>query len=502
MVFEVYLDPCTINCRKVLAGLDLTKTPFEEKFVDYFKGEQKSDWYSKINPFKTVPAAIDGDLILTESNAILQYGADLAGPTSAYPADLKQRANVNRWLLWEASQWFQTNYVYLVQNVVMPLLKGEPDQAALDKEAPNWNKLAAVLDEQLGKTKWIAGDDVTIADIAIASPMHLHGPAKVPLDKYPNLKRWMTEQVEQLPCWQKTQGAVNKALLPGTESSTTNGASTNGAFKGEVRATFNYTQDVSPKLTELYFYETEKAKGIHEPGDAPAEVIIHDGWPRAEEFHIDKHGFALKGFKTSHDAWQDEDSTRGKFYEEVVDFLKKETGAKRVLVFDHTIRTAANAKKKLTQETNTTQRAPVMLVHCDYTAESAPVRVKQLIPDEADELLKNRVAFINVWKPIHNVVEERPLAMCDVTTSPVTDFFKLHLRYRDRDGENYVMKHSDAHQWYYFPKMTPEQVILLKTYDSDSNVAQFVGHSAFDDPNTREDAPMRESVEIRTICFF
>lgn len=255
-------------------------------------------------------------------------------------------------------------------------------------------------------------------------------------------------------------------------------------------------------MTELYFYETEKAKDIHEPGDAPAEVVIHDGWSRAEEFAIDKHGFALKGFKTDHDAWQDEELTRSKFYDEVVAFLKKETGAKRVLVFDHTIRTAANAKKKLTQETNTSQRAPVMLVHCDYTAESGPTRVKQLLPEEADDLLSRRVAFINVWKPIHNVVEERPLAMCDVTTSPTSDFFKLHLRYRDRDGENYVMKHSDEHQWYYFPKMTPEQVILLKTYDSDSNVAQFVGHSAFDDPNTREGAPMRESVEIRTICFF
>lgn len=501
MPLEVFLDPCTINSRKVLAGLQLMNVPYDFTKVDYFKSEQKSDWFIKINPFKTVPAAKDGDMVLTESNAILQYGADLVGPTSAYPQDLKKRADVNRWLLWETSSWFPSCYVYLVEYVVKPLLKAEPDQAVVDKEAPKWNHLAQCLEDRLANQKWICGDDVTIADIAIASPMHLWQASKFPLDKYPNLKRWMTEGIEQLPAWKNTQKAVNDALLPGS-ASTTNGDSANGVNKGAVKATFNYTKDVTPQLTELYFYETEKANGIHEPGDSAHEVTIHDGWSRAKEFSIDKHGFSVNDFTTKHDNWEDEDSTRSSFYPDVVEFLKRETGAKRVLVFDHTIRTAKNQAKKLTQETNTSQRAPVMLVHCDYTAESGPKRVKQLLPEEADDLLSRRVAFVNVWKPLYNVVEERPLAMCDVTTSPFEDFFKLHLRYRDRDGENYVMKHSDKHQWYYFPKISPEQVILLKTYDSDKDVAQFVGHSAFEDPTTREGAPMRESCEIRTICFF
>lgn len=230
---------------------------------------------------------------------------------------------------------------------------------------------------------------------------------------------------------------------------------------------------------------------------------MHDGWDRASSFSIDKEGFALKPFKATlpKEDFTNEELVREKFYPEVVEFLKKELGAKRVLVFDHTIRTKANAAKKLTQESGTSQRAPVALVHCDYTAESAPIRVKQLLPEEADTLLKSRTAFVNVWKPL-NKVEENPLAMCDVTSSPSSDFFKLYLRYRDRTGENYVMRHSDAHKWYYFPEMTPDQAILLKTYDSDENVARFVGHSAFEDPTSRKDAPNRESCEIRTICFF
>jgi hypothetical protein len=191
------------------------------------------------------------------------------------------------------------------------------------------------------------------------------------------------------------------------------------------------------------------------------------------------------------------------FYPEVTTFLKEAVGAKRVIVFDHTIRTKKNQDKKLTQEENTSQRAPVMLVHCDYTAESGPARVRQLLGAEAEDLLSRRVAFINVWKPIHNRVEERPLTMCDVTSSSAADFVKLILHYRDRTGENYVMRYSPSHKWWYFPGMTTEQVILLKTFDSETDGrARFVGHTAFDDPTSSPDAPVRESVEIRTMAFY
>jgi glutathione S-transferase len=493
MGFEVYCDPCTINSRKVLAGLDQMKCDYKFNFINYFEGGQKDPEFVKnINPSATVPAATDGDLHLTESNAILMYGADKAD-SSMYPKDLKQRASVNRWLLWEASVWFGSCYIYVIQNVVQELLGGKPDQSVLDSESGKWNNLAGILNNQLGKTKWIAGDELTIADIAIAAPMHLWAPSKMPVDKHPNLKRWI-EEVEKLPAWQKTQGAVDKALLPNRKSEWKS---------NQVRATFNYTKDLSDKLTELYFFESEKAQGIHEPGDDAYEMPVYDGWDQASKFSEDVHGFSIHDFDSKYptDKWEDDELVREKFYPEVVEFLKKAVGAKRVLVFDHTIRTAKNAQKKLTQETKTSQRAPVSLVHCDYTAESGPVRVRQLLQDEAEDLLSRRVAFLNVWKPL-NKVEENPLAMCDVQSSPNEDFFKLYLRYRERTGENYVMRHNPQHKWYYFPDMDSSKVILLKTYDSDKDRARFVGHSAFKDPTSPPDAAIRESVEIRTIAFF
>jgi glutathione S-transferase len=129
---EVHLDPCTVNSRKLLAALTLLQTPYTLKKVDYFAGEHKSSSYKAINPCATVPCAvIDNLLVLTESNAIITYAGDIAGDNPAYPADKKVRADIQRWLFWETSVWFPSCYVYLIQNVVQPVLGNQPDESWL-----------------------------------------------------------------------------------------------------------------------------------------------------------------------------------------------------------------------------------------------------------------------------------------------------------------------------------------------------------------------------------
>ena len=118
---QIYADPITVNCRKVLAGLELMEVPYELVHVDYFKGEQKSDTYIAINPNASMPTMKDGDFTLWESNAILQYAADKYNVAAQYPNDLKTRSDINRWLLWESSSWFPSCYVFLVENCVKPL---------------------------------------------------------------------------------------------------------------------------------------------------------------------------------------------------------------------------------------------------------------------------------------------------------------------------------------------------------------------------------------------
>jgi glutathione S-transferase len=201
---EVYADPITVNCRKVLAGLQLMEIDYTLKRIDYLQAEQKSSAFVAINPNAALPAARDGGLTLWESNAILQYAADRHGKMAFYPVDPVPRADINRWLFWECGAWFPSCYVFLVENCVKPLLGSAPDPAILEKETPNFQKLAGILDARLAQGSWLCGDSATIADIAVASPMHLHQWQKLPLGQYKNLVRWMTENVEQLPCWKNT----------------------------------------------------------------------------------------------------------------------------------------------------------------------------------------------------------------------------------------------------------------------------------------------------------
>ncbi len=233
--------------------------------------------------------------------------------------------------------------------------------------------------------------------------------------------------------------------------------------EASVQGTFNYTRDTG-RTPEIYFYDPPPGAQIQTPGDDPRPMPVHDGWARAGDFSLDREGFAFREFPSSFADWDHDAAIQEQFYTEVIEFVRNTVGAKRVIVFDHTIRTKANAGQQ-TAEHTTTQRAPVMLVHCDYTPNSGPLRVRQLLPGEAQELLKQRVAFYNVWKPIRHRVEEKPLAMCDATSSSRADFITMALRYRERDGEIFVLRHAPQHHWWYFPGMTPADALLLKTYE-------------------------------------
>ena len=201
---KIYADPITINCRKVIAGLKPMDIPYQHEHIDYFQAQQKSPHYLAINPNAALPAMADGEFILWESNAILQYAADKHNKSEFYPTDLQTRADINRWLLWESSSWFPSCYVYMVENCVKPLLQAEPDAAVLAAQDETFHKLAAILDKRLANSEWLGGAGPSIADIAIAAPMHMHSLQQLPLQQHPNLQRWMTERVEQLPCWEAT----------------------------------------------------------------------------------------------------------------------------------------------------------------------------------------------------------------------------------------------------------------------------------------------------------
>ena len=266
-----------------------------------------------------------------------------------------------------------------------------------------------------------------------------------------------------------------------------------------VRSTMNYTVD-NGLPPDYYFYEPDPDTKLNPPGTDPQEVAIHDAWPDVERISLDREGFELQEFDPSFTSFDDDLQVTSTFYPQVIEFVKRTTGAKRVVVFDHTIRKRLPANLK---EQTAVQRPAVMLVHSDYTVASGPQRVRDILPDDADDLLQRRVAFYNVWKPLYRRVEELPLAMVDASTQDEADLLRMDLKYRERTGEIYVMRYSPKHKWMYFPRMESHHALLLKTYDSETDGrCRFMGHSAFEDPNTPPDAPKRESIEVRTMAFF
>jgi len=141
-------------------------------------------------------------------------------------------------------------------------------------------------------------------------------------------------------------------------------------------------------------------------------------------------------------------------------------------------------------------------VHNDYSLRSAPRRVRDHVPANAEELLKHRFAEINVWRPIRTV-ESTPLAVCDARSIEARDVVACDLVYPHRVGETYAFTYNPHHRWFYFPQMTPDEVLLLKCYDSaEDGRARFTAHTAFDDPSSPSDAPARESIEVRALVFF
>jgi hypothetical protein len=220
------------------------------------------------------------------------------------------------------------------------------------------------------------------------------------------------------------------------------------------------------------------------------------------------------------------------YYPTCENLLKTHFG-KGVIVkaFDHNIR-INSSKDQLKGSGGAKTQAPVALVHGDYTMESGPKRLSDLgNPPKANDVLKQRLgetplldpdtvgaalagkrrfALINVWRNIdtNHPVEERPLACVDSLTVVQEDLRKLYIHYADRVGENYVAAFRPQHNWCYFPRMTHDEAMLIKQWDSKGSFAlgemgrandraTFAIHSAFLDPTSPETAPPRKSIEVR-----
>jgi hypothetical protein len=264
-----------------------------------------------------------------------------------------------------------------------------------------------------------------------------------------------------------------------------------------VEAELNY---LAPMSERPRTYAGEPPPGVPQTNivNDPHRVAIHDARPHAGDFTLDQHGFSLLEHRSKLVSFDDEPAIRSIYYREAEELLKEVTGADRVFIFDHTLRRRIPGA----QDHRDGPRQPSTRVHVDHTPRSAPQRVRDLLPDDAEALLRGRVQVINLWRPIHHPVYGAPLAVCDATTVAPDDLVASDLVYPHRVGETYSVRFNAAHRWYYAPQMRPDEVLLLKCSDSQADIAaRFTPHTAFLESDVPADAPMRESIELRALMF-
>jgi hypothetical protein len=224
-------------------------------------------------------------------------------------------------------------------------------------------------------------------------------------------------------------------------------------------------------------------------------VPIHDGRAVLDQMSLDQQGFVLRRRETAVSNFFDPAEVRSVYYPEVEQLLKEATGAAKALAFEHDVRCAATVER-----TATGARQAVKVVHDDYTEKSAPERVRLYLPQEAEALLKERYAVINVWRAIRGSVLDTPMAVCDAQTIAEEDVIPTEEGVKH---EVYLFNFSRKHRWYYFSAMTTNEVLLLKCFDSiRDGRARLTAHSAFDLPAVPAQVQARQSIEVRALVFF
>jgi hypothetical protein len=264
-----------------------------------------------------------------------------------------------------------------------------------------------------------------------------------------------------------------------------------------IEATLNYIVNDGTKI----FTETAApgATDVRTGGKPDARrVTIRNGRNHARGYTLERNGFHFVRHDTAVEDFFDEAQVRRVYYAEMEALVKAESGASRVVVFDHTLRTADDALREARKI-----REVVPRVHNDYTEWSGPQRVRDLLPQEADDLLRRRFAIIQVWRPIRHPVETFPLAICDAGSLSPEDLVVSERRYPNRVGQTYAITYDPAHAWYWFPRMRRDEALVFKVYDSlTDGRARWTAHTAFQDPTSPPHARPRESIEIRTLAFF
>jgi glutathione S-transferase len=201
---KLYMNPTSPNVRRVRLAAAVLGLELEEKTLDFVKGEHKSPEFLALNPNGAVPTLVDGDFVLTESRAIMQYLASRKPESGLFPRDEAARADVTRWQFWDSSHFSPALGTLFFQKILRPVFgMGDPDPQKIEEALAGFRRFGAVLDRRLDGRKYVVGDALTIADLTLASSLMYASQTDVPLSEFPNIETWFA-RITELDAWKRT----------------------------------------------------------------------------------------------------------------------------------------------------------------------------------------------------------------------------------------------------------------------------------------------------------
>lgn len=266
-----------------------------------------------------------------------------------------------------------------------------------------------------------------------------------------------------------------------------------GYLKGSDGHPFTYMYD-PPAGTERQNCEFELVR-------MPIRDARHLAYPPS----VDVEGFALWDAPTMVSDFRNDQEILAKYYAETTELVREATGAASVIVFDHQVRKREAGRPPLSfgRAGDGSNPGAVGRVHVDYSEETGQKRLNLVLKDAGLCNSVERFAIVNVWRSIKGPVLDTPLAVCDARSVGAGDLEACEIRYQDRSGKIYLVRHSNRHHWYYYSAMDRNEALVFKQYDSLINsVSRFTPHAAFDHPEATESTPLRESIEVRCLAIF
>jgi glutathione S-transferase len=201
---KLYVNLMSPNVRRVRLTAAVLDMALEEKKLDFTKGEHKNPEYLALNPNGAVPTLVDGDFVLTESRAIMQYLASKKPESGLWARDERERAEITRWQFWDSSHFSPQIGTLAYQKLLKPMMGlGDPDPHKIEEALTNFRRFAAVLNQRLAEKQYVVGDRLTLADLTLASSLMYAKQADVPLAEFPHLQSWFA-RISDTEAWKKT----------------------------------------------------------------------------------------------------------------------------------------------------------------------------------------------------------------------------------------------------------------------------------------------------------